>query len=159
MQALVLRRGIVSAELDDIDWRAGSITVRGKGSRRDILPLPVDVGEAVVDYLVRGRPGEATTRRLFVIDRAPYTGLARSSVVSVVYAACQRASVTPFSPHSLRHTVASDLLAQGASLVEVGQLLRHADQSTTAVYAKLDRRALGELVRPWPALVSSGRPQ
>ena len=148
---LGLRNGEVARlELGDVDWQAGQILVRGKGNRHETLPLPVDVGQALVDYLQHGRPRPAGCRRLFVIDRAPYTGLSLSGVCSLVVAACDRAGVTRIGPHRLRHTVASDLLARGASLVEVGQLLRHRAASTTAIYAKLDHRSLGELTRPWP---------
>lgn len=148
---LGMRNGEVAhLQLDDVDWEAGAVLVRGKGGHHEKLPLPVDVGQALVDYLTRGRPRWGRSRRLFVIDRAPYTGLSRSGVVSVVAAACKRAGVEQISPHRLRHTAASDLLARGAPLVEVGQLLRHRAQTTTAIYAKLDHRALGDLVRPWP---------
>jgi integrase/recombinase XerD len=146
-----LRNGEVAfLSLDDVDWEAGEVMVHGKGSRSDKLPLPADVGQALADYLVRGRPGWGSERRLFLIHRAPYCGLSRSAVVSVVAAACDRAGLERISPHRLRHSAASDILAAGAGLVEVGQLLRHQAQSTTAIYAKLDHRALGELVRPWP---------
>jgi integrase/recombinase XerD len=151
LSRLGLRNGEVARlELGDVDWQAGQILVRGKGNRNEALPLPVDVGQALVDYLQHGRPRPAGCRRLFVIDRAPYSGLSLSGVGSLVLAACDRAGVTRISPHRLRHTVASDLLARGASLVEVGQLLRHRAPSTTAIYAKLDLRSLGELARPWP---------
>lgn len=151
LSRLGLRNGEVARlELDDVDWQAGLILVRGKGSRHEALPLPADVGQALVDYLQHGRPQPAGCRRLFVIDRAPSTGLSLSAVGSLVVAACDRAGVARISPHRLRHTVASELLARGASLVEVGQLLRHRAQSTTAIYAKLDHRSLGELARPWP---------
>jgi site-specific recombinase XerD len=151
LSRLGLRNGEVARlELGDVDWQAGQILVRGKGNRHEALPLPVDVGQALVDYLQHGRPCPAGCPRLFVIDRAPYTGLSLSGVCSLVVAACDRAGVTRISPHRLRHTVASNLLARGASLAEVGQLLRHRAQSTTAIYAKLDHRSLGELARPWP---------
>lgn len=147
---LGLRNGEVAAlRLDDIDWQAGQLLIRGKGHRHDVLPLPDDVGRVLVDYLTNGRP-RTSCRRVFVIGRAPFTGLSLSAIVSIVVAACDRAGVARISPHRLRHTVASDLLAKGASLVEVGQLLRHHAESTTAVYAKLDHRALSALVRPWP---------
>jgi integrase/recombinase XerD len=148
---LGLRNGEVAfLSLDDVDWDAGEITVHGKGSRSDKLPLPADVGQALADYLVHARPRWGSERRLFLIHRAPYSGLSRSAVVSVVAAACDRAGLERISPHQLRHSAASDILAAGAGLAEVGQLLRHQAQSTTAIYAKLDHRALGELVRPWP---------
>jgi len=151
LSRLGLRNGEVARlELGDVDWQAGQILVRGKGNRHETLPLPVDVGQALVDYLQHGRPRTAGCRRLFVIDRAPYTGLSLSGVCSLVVAACDRARVARIGPHRLRHTVASDLLARGAPLVEVGQLLRHRALSTTAIYAKLDHRSLGELARPWP---------
>ncbi|MCW2652059.1 MAG: hypothetical protein JWR32_3035 [Mycobacterium sp.] len=114
------------------------------------MPLPDDAGRALVDYLVHGRPPGISSRTVFVIGRAPFTPLSLSAVDSIVVAACNRGGVARISPHRLRHSVASDLLARGAPLVEVGQLLRHHAESTTAVYAKLDHRALGVLVRPWP---------
>jgi integrase len=148
---LGLRAGEVSAiELDDLDWRAGEITVRGKGGRREVLPLPVEVGEALADYLRYGRPPRCPTRRLFVTARAPFTGLATGSVFAVVARACRRAGVTAFGPHRLRHALACELLRRGASLAEVGQVLRHSDERTTAVYAKVDQDALRALARACP---------
>lgn len=151
LSRLGLRNGeIAHLRLDDIDWRTGQIMIRGKGSRYEAMPLPDDVGRALVDYLVQGRPPNIGSRTVFVIDRAPYSPLSLSAVTSIVVAACDRGGVARSSPHRLRHFVASDLLARGAPLAEVGQLLRHNAESTTAVYAKLDHRALGALVRPWP---------
>jgi integrase/recombinase XerD len=124
--------------------------IRGKGNRQELLPVPDDVGRAIADYLVDGRSPGISSRTVFVIGRAPFTPLSLSAVDSIVAAACDRGQVARINPHRLRHTVASDLLARGAPLVEVGQLLRHRDESTTAVYAKLDHRMLGALVRPWP---------
>ncbi len=148
---LGLRAGEVSAiELDDLDWRAGEITVRGKGGRREVLPLPVEVGEALADYLRYGRPSRCPTRRVFVAARAPFTGLATGSVFAVVARACRRAGITAFGPHRLRHALACELLRRGASLAEVGQVLRHSDERTTAVYAKVDQDALRALARPCP---------
>lgn len=146
-----LRAGEVSAiELDDLDWGAGEITVRGKGGRSDVLPLPVEVGEALADYLRYGRPPHCPTRRLFLSVRAPFTGLASGSVFAVVQRACLRAGIAPFGPHRLRHALACDLLRHGASLAEIGQVLRHSDERTTAVYAKVDHDALRKLARPCP---------
>jgi integrase/recombinase XerD len=149
---LGLRAGEVSAiELDDLDWRAGELTVRGKGGRREVLPLPVEVGQALADYVRHGRPPHCPTRRLFVAVRAPFTGLASGSVFAVVARGCQRAGIAAFGPHRLRHALACDLLRRGASLTEVGQLLRHSDERTTALYAKVDQDALRALARPCPA--------
>lgn len=152
MSRMGLRNGeVCRLGLDDIDWAAGDVLIRGKGNHLEHMPLPVDVGRALVEYLTDGRPILGACRRVFLIARAPFTGLTLSGMVSVVVAAARRAGATgPVSPHRLRHTVASDLLTKGAPLVEIGQLLRHQVESTTAIYAKLDYRALGELVRPWP---------
>jgi site-specific recombinase XerD len=82
--------------------------------------------------------------------RAPYTGLTRAHILAVVHRACQRAGISQFGAHRLRHAVACDLLRRGASLAEVGQLLRHKDERTTAIYAKVDLNALRGLARPCP---------
>ncbi|MGH3788120.1 MAG: tyrosine-type recombinase/integrase [Pseudonocardiaceae bacterium] len=148
---LGLRAGEVSAlSLDDLDWKAGELTVHGKGARVEVLPLPVEVGEALADYLRYGRPPRCPTRRLFVSMRAPFTGLATGSVFAVVQRACARAGTAAFGPHRLRHALACDLLRRGASLAEIGQVLRHSDERTTAIYAKVDQDALRELARPCP---------
>ncbi|WP_327586940.1 site-specific integrase [Nonomuraea sp. NBC_00507] len=150
LSRLGLRAGEVAAiELGDVDWRAGELLVRGKGSRREHLPLPVDVGEALADYVQHGRP-RCAGRTLLVILHAPYTGLNRSHVLTVVHRACQRAGLPKFGAHRLRHSVACDLLRKGASLAEVGQVLRHRDERTTAIYAKVDLDALRALARPCP---------
>jgi integrase/recombinase XerD len=149
---LGLRAGEVSAiELDDLDWRAGELTIRGKGGRREVLPLTVEVGQALADYVRYGRPPRCPTRRLFVSVRAPFTGLAGGSVFAVVARGCRRAGIAAFGPHRLRHALACDLLRHGASLTEVGQVLRHSDERTTALYAKVDQTALRALARPCPS--------
>ena len=146
---LGLRAGEVAAiRLDDIDWRAGLLLVRGKGSRQDVLPLPVDVGEAVVSYL-RRRP-RCECRALFLRVMAPREGLNRCTVAWVVRAACDRAGLPRVGAHRLRHTAATEMLRAGASLPEIGQVLRHHEPKTTAIYAKVDRKALRPLARPWP---------
>lgn len=152
---LLARLGLRSSEvarltLDDVDWLVGEIVVHGKGARRDRLPLPDDVGRAVVGYLQRGRPATAQGREVFVRLRAPHRRLTRSAVSHVVMAAGQRAGLGQVSAHRLRHTAASQLLAAGAPLTEIGQLLRHRKAATTAIYAKVDRDALRKLARPWP---------
>jgi site-specific recombinase XerD len=147
---LAMRGGEVARlELADIDWRAGELTVHGKGGRVDVLPLPADVGAAIADYLLHGRPATAA-RNVFITVKAPFTGLATSSVTVLVGAACARAGVSRFGPHGMRHAAACDLLAAGASMEEIGQLLRHAQQRTTAIYARLDQARLAELARPCP---------
>ena len=147
---LGLRAGEVAAiRLDDIEWRAGLLLVRGKGSRQDELPLAVDVGEAIVSYL-RRRP-RCECRALFLRVMAPREGLNRCTVAWVVRAACDRAGLPRVGAHRLRHTAATEMLRAGASLPEIGQVLRHREQKTTAIYAKVDRAALRALARPWPS--------
>ncbi len=149
LSRLGLRAGEVAAiGLDDIDWRTGLLLVRGKGSRQDMLPLAVDVGEAIVSYL-RYRP-RCECRALFLRVTAPREGLNRSTVAWVVRAACDRAGLPRVGSHRLRHTAATEMLRAGASLVEIGQVLRHREQRTTALYAKVDTKALRTLARPWP---------
>ena len=150
LSRLGLRAGEVAAiELDDIDWRAGLLLVRGKGGRHDMLPLPVDVGEALVAYL-RRRP-RCECRALFLRVTAPREGMNRCTVAWVVRAACDRAALPRVGAHRLRHTTATEMLRRGASLAEIGQVLRHREQKTTAIYAKVDRKALRRLARPWPS--------
>jgi integrase/recombinase XerD len=149
LRRLGLRAGEVAAlQLGDIDWRHGEIAVRGKGGRRDRLPLPADVGEAVVAYL-RRRP-RVRCRALFLRVRAPIAGLTSDGVQDVVRGSCMRAGLPVAGAHRLRHHAATAMLAGGASLAEVGQVLRHARPATTSLYAKVDRVALRRLARPWP---------
>ena len=148
---LGLRAGEVAGlELGDINWRQGEITVRGKGSRRDSLPLPADVGEAVAGWLAGGRPRYAAGPAVFVRLRPPHGQLASSSVSFVVRRACARAGIPAAGAHRLRHTAAAGMLAAGGTLAEIGQVLRHARPGTTAIYAKADLLALAPLGRPWP---------
>jgi integrase/recombinase XerD len=151
---LGLRAGEVAAlSLQDIDWRAGELIVCGKGNRSERLPLPHDVGEAIVDYLRDGRPASALDRAVFVRVRAPHHRLSSGGVTFVVRAAALRAGLGLVHAHRLRHTAASELLRCGATLPEVGQVLRHRHAATTAIYAKVDREALREIARPWPGAV------
>lgn len=140
---------VAALELDDVDWRAGEVVVRGKGPRLERLPLPSDVGEAVADHLRQGGP-RGSCRRLFLCSAAPVRGISRSAVTSVVQRACERAGVPPVGAHRLRHTVATELLRRGASLPEIGQVLRHKSLMTTAIYARVDRVNLSTLALPWP---------
>ena len=137
-------------QLSDIDWRTGELTVHGKGGLVDRLPLPADVGEALVDYLLSGRPAGTAATSVFLTVRAPRRGIAADGIRGVVARACQRAGIPRVGAHRLRHTVASDLLAAGSALPEIGQVLRHRSQLSTATYAKIDRSRLRELARPWP---------
>ena len=149
---LGLRAGEVAAlALEDIDWRAGEITVTGKGRRSERLPLPSDAGEAVAAYLRDGRPEPFEgTRRVFLRTPAPHRGLTTGGVTMAVLAAAQRAGLGSVHAHRLRHTAATGMLRAGASLPEVGQVLRHRRLLTTAIYAKTDVPALRGLARPWP---------
>lgn len=146
---LGLRCGEVAAlALDDIGWRQGEIIVRGKGSRTDRLPLLVDVGEALAAYLRHGRP-KAASRAVFVKAQAPLVALTADGVGGIVACAGRRAGVRA-SAHRLRHSAATAMLRRGASLGEIGQVLRHADAGTTAIYAKVDYQALRALAPSWP---------
>lgn len=147
---LGMRRGeVASLTLEDIHWRVGEIVVRGKGDRHEILPLPVDVGRAVVDYLRQGRP-VAASRRVFLRVRAPHRPLTPGGITAIVVGAAYKAGLPPIGAHRLRHTAATELLRAGAPLAEVGQLLRHRSSLSTAIYAKVDRNALRWIARPWP---------
>jgi len=153
---LGMRRGEVAGlRLDDIDWRAGEILVRGKGQRLERLPLPADVGEAIAVYLRDGRPPGFPGREVFVRIKAPRRPLTAGGVTQVVVSASKRAGLGEVTAHRLRHTAATELLRQGAPLQEIGELLRHRSVLTTAIYAKVDRDRLRELARPWPTCGAS----
>lgn len=150
---LGLRAGeVVALTLDDITWDEGQIAVRGKGPQMNRLPLPQEAGEALVAYLQRGRP-RCSSRRVFVRTKAPYIGFARAGAVGhIVRRAIRRAGLSPPSlgAHLLRHTLATQMLRRGASLVEIGQILRHRHPDTTAIYAKVDLAQLSDIAQPWP---------
>jgi integrase/recombinase XerD len=151
LSRLGLRAGeIAGLQLDDIDWRSGEIVVHGKGARSERLPLPADVGEAIAAYLREGRPANVAARTVFVGVRAPHRALRSRSVSDVVLAAGNRAGLGRIRAHRLRHTAASEMLRAGASLPEIGQVLRHRRVASTAIYAKVDREALRKIARPWP---------
>jgi integrase/recombinase XerD len=154
---LGLRGGEVAARtLDDLDWEHGEIVVHGKGQRLARLPLPTDVGTALVEYLRQDRPA-CSTRRVFVRTRAPRRGfISPSAICCIVRRALKRAGLTPQfkGAHLLRHSLATDLLRRGASLAEIGQLLRHSQPATTQIYAKVDITALRAIALPWPGAVS-----
>jgi integrase/recombinase XerD len=147
---LGLRAGEVAAlTLDDIDWRAGELVVVGKGGRRDRLPLPVDVGQALAAYLQRGRR-RGERRHVFVHARAPYCAIGRWAVSHVVVRACRRAGLPELRAHRLRHGAATEMHRAGAGLVEIGQVLRHRRTATTTIYTRTDPEALIEFAVPWP---------
>jgi integrase len=154
LSRLGLRAGEVAAlELTDLDWRAGELVVRGRGRREERLPLPADVGEALAGWLRRGRPRCETTT-VFTRVRAPLRGLTSGGVSNIVQAASARAGLPEVHAHRLRHAAATEMLRAGASLPEVGQVLRHASVLTTAIYAKVDRDRLRGLALPWPGAAS-----
>ena len=140
---------VISLDLDDIDWRGGELVVHGKGNRVDRLPLQVDVGDAIVAYLIDGRSACAA-RAVFCTVRAPYRPLTAAALRQVMGRACHRASLPRAGAHRLRHSLATDMLRAGASLPEVGQVLRHRSQLSTMIYAKVDENALRPLARAWP---------
>lgn len=150
---LGLRAGDVAAlTLDDLDWRAGQIVLRGKGRRESRLPLPRDVGVALAAYLRDGRR-RSSSRRVFIRSRAPYVPLTTSGIIAAVHHALRRAGLTG-GAHLLRHTAATEMLRRGASLPEIGHVLRHRHLDTTAIYAKVDFASLRTLVQPWPGGVA-----
>lgn len=143
---------VVGLNLEDIDWQEGLIAIRGKGGKSARLPLPVDVGEAIAAYLRHDRP-RCSVRRVFIRHRAPLGGLQNSQAICcLVMRALKRAGIA--SPHKgahvFRHSLATNLLREGCSLDEIGELLRHQSPNTTAIYAKVDLGALRTLALPWP---------
>ena len=150
---LGIRAGeVVALTLDDIDWRAGCLYIRGKTGDRSQLPLPADVGAAIADYLKR-RPRTNDSRALFTCVIAPIRGLQNSiSICSIVNRALTRAGIRTSrrGAHQFRHALATEMLRKGTSLPEIGQILRHRSPRTTAIYAKADLTALRSLALPWP---------
>jgi len=154
---LVSRLGLRSIEvarmeLRDVDWRSGELMVRGKARRQDRLPLPSEVGEALVAYLSSGR-NPADADHVFLTCRAPRGPIRADLVGDVVERGCKRAGLPNVGPHGLRHALAGELLRRGAGLVAISQVLRHQDLATTALYAKVDLVALRQVVQPWPGVV------
>jgi site-specific recombinase XerD len=150
---LGLRAGeIKMLTLEDLDWQEGLITVRGKAGRYSQLPLPVDVGAAIADYLREGRP-TASSRCVFLRAKAPAGGFrGQCGIGSIVRHALARARIDAArtGAHQFRHALACQMLRQGASLSEIGELLRHRSPQTTAIYAKVDLASLATLALPWP---------
>ena len=150
---LGLRAGeVASIRLDDIDWNSGQLTVRGKAGRRSALPLTTEVGNAIVAYLQRGRV-HSGERHLFLRARAPVRGfVGASGIGSIVRHSLERAAIDAPSrgAHQFRHGLATEMLREGASLGEIGELLGHRHPQTTKIYAKVDIEALRTLALPWP---------
>jgi integrase/recombinase XerD len=162
MMLLIARLGLrapelVAIQLEDIDWRAGEILIRGKGQLHDRMPLPMDVGEAIVDYIRNGRAG--TSRSLFVCSKAPHRPFVNAQIINnLLRRAFKLTGLRPpqayVGSHVLRHSLATDLLQKGASLDEVGDMLRHRSRMATTIYAQYDVEALRSIARPWPEPVS-----
>ncbi|MBK7423453.1 MAG: tyrosine-type recombinase/integrase, partial [Propionivibrio sp.] len=150
---LGLRAGeVVALTLDDINWEEGYLTVRSKGGRWTRLPIPNDVGKAMSDYLANGRPS-CKERHVFICQHAPLRGLSASTCVSaLVRSALLRSGIESArkGAHLFRHSLATDMLRKGASLREIGEVLRHRSPDTTQLYAKVDLPSLESLALPWP---------
>ena len=145
---------VIAIQLDDIDWRAGELTVRGKGQLYDRLPITPEVGGALSAYL-REERGPASCRTLFVTHRAPYRPFKDGQIVNAILKEALKATgqkpVTPYvGSHLLRHSLATQLVNAGASLDEVGDMLRHRSRSSTMIYARLDIDGLRSVAMPWP---------
>jgi len=144
---------ITAIQLEDIDWRAGEILIRGKGKYLDCMSLPIDVGEAIVDYIQRGRRGNS--RALFVRNRAPYQPFKNAQVVNAILRkAFEKTGLKSpqkhIGAHVLRHSLAVDMLRKGAPLGEISDVLRHRSRESTLIYAKHNVDELRSLARPWP---------
>jgi site-specific recombinase XerD len=144
---------VVAMQLDDIDWRSGEIIVRGKGGRHDRVPLPPDVGGALADYIRHDRV--AASRALFVTERAPHRpfrdGQILNNILRTAFAATGLKPSVPYvGSHILRHSLAVNLVRQGAPLEEIGDMLRHRSRASTMIYAKLDVDGLRSVTQEWP---------
>jgi site-specific recombinase XerD len=144
---------VIELRLDDLDWDAGNLRIRGKCNRLDQLPLPKDVGTAIAAYLKHDRPRPTKFRHVFLLVNAPLSGFKQSSSVHlIVKQALARAGVD--SPrkgaHLFRHSLACEMLRRGRSLGDIGEILRHRNPDTTAIYAKVDFSTLRPLAFPWP---------
>jgi len=144
---------VATLTLDDVDWRSGEMLVRAKGRQRARMPIPPDVGAAIVAYLRDGRP-KSSCRRLFLRSFAPHVGFASGCAITMIAkTALDRAGIRGYAhqgAHIFRHSLATELLRSGATLSEIGQLLRHESHDTTRIYAKVDVDALRTLSLPWP---------
>ena len=144
---------VVALTLDDLDWETGLITLHGKGHRVDQLPLPIEVGQAIAEYVRLARPACGTCRRVFIRNRAPWVGLANSvAICSLVDRALRQAGVESVrrGSHMFRHSLATRMINSGSSLPEIGEVLRHRQPDTTRIYAKVDLTSLRTIALPWP---------
>jgi integrase/recombinase XerD len=158
MVLLIARLGlrapeVIAIQVDDLDWRAGELIVRGKGKQHDRVPLPQDVGEALTDYIKQERT--TTSRTLFVTGRPPHPPFKNGQVLnSILRNAFAKTGLKPPAPfvgsHILRHSLATNLVKHGASLEEIGDMLRHRSRASTMIYAKLDVDGLRSIAQPWP---------
>ena len=144
---------VIAIRLDDIDWRNGTILIRGKGKRHDRMPLPDDVGKAIVDYVRQGRRG--ASRALFVTSKPPHAPFGDAQILNAVLKqAIEDAGITPpqrfLGSHLFRHSLATDMLRKGASLDEIGDVLRHRSRMSTTIYARHDIEALRSIAPAWP---------
>jgi site-specific recombinase XerD len=150
---LGLRSGeVASLKLDDIDWKAGQLSVHGKSGHRNELPLPADVGKAIAAYLKRDRP-HSTSRCVFLRARAPACAFQGGCAIGSIVRhrlQCSDVDAPTFGAHQFRHGLATEMLRRGASLGEIGDLLGHHHPQTTTIYTKVDLEALRKLAPPWP---------
>jgi site-specific recombinase XerD len=144
---------VATLKLDDIDWGSGSFSIEGKGGRRAVMPLPADVGTAIVDYVQNGRP-KSRCRELFLRVETPCTGFPTAAgVILVAQRVLKRAGIRGLASHGshvFRHTLATEMIQTGATLAEIGEVLRHQDRDTTRIYAKVDLPRLRLLSLEWP---------
>lgn len=147
---------VANLTLDDFDWSSGEILIKGKGSKISRLPLAQDLGDVLIAYLLQGRPS-CLSRNFFISTRQPFIGLRSQSISNIVGEALERASLKKKGKaHLLRHTLAIKLINKGASLQEIGEVLRHQSIDTTAIYAKVDFNKLRSLALPWPGNLHFG---
>jgi site-specific recombinase XerD len=151
---LLARMGLRSIEvvrlrLEDVHWRAGEITVRGKARRLDRMPLPHEVGAALSSYVTGARP-QSVDREVFLSCRAPLRPLPAAAIGDIVQRACRHSGTPVVGAHRLRHALATSMVAAGVPIADISQVLRHRDLATTALYAKVDVAALRLVAKPWP---------
>lgn len=144
------RQEVALLRLEDLNWVLGTVLIHGKGGRTDTLPLPVEIGEALVDYLMNSRPPGLQAREVFIRTCAPFRGLTPGAVTCIVARLARRVGLGTIYAHRLRHMAASNVLNAGASMEEVAQFRRHTSTETSTIYAKTDMTRLAGLSRPWP---------